>query len=94
MPKDIRCKPSRQGYVLLGYIPDTYFEHLPTMAARQRAILNLIHASLGIMTEPLIVAGTAGLPMATGSGDVYHVHPILAAHIGDYPEQCTITCIK
>lgn len=94
LPKDIRRKPSRQGYILLGYIPNVFLDHLSTKAARRRATLNLTHAALGLMTEPLIDAGKFGVPMATGNGDVYHVHPILAAHIADYPEQCTVTCVK
>jgi hypothetical protein len=43
IPKDIRRKPSRQGYILIGYLPITRLDHITVAAARRRAVANLYH---------------------------------------------------
>lgn len=94
LPKEIRSKPSRQGYILLGYIPVTKLSQISSKASRCRALLNLTHAALTVMLEPLQNAGQTGLPFTSGDGETCKGHPILAAHIGDYLEQIAITAIK
>lgn len=94
LPKEIHRKPSRQGYILLGYISATKLSHIANKAGRRRALLNLTHAALGLMLEPLKNAGLNGLDMASGDGETQHCHSILAAHIGDYLEQIVVACIK
>lgn len=44
--------------------------------------------------EPLTTLGISGLHLTSGDGAVRDCHPILAAYIGDYPEQVLITCVK
>ncbi len=44
--------------------------------------------------KPLVDVGINGTAMADGMGVVHHVHPLLAAYAGDYPEQVLVTCIK
>ncbi|KAJ7865865.1 hypothetical protein B0H14DRAFT_3084269 [Mycena olivaceomarginata] len=78
IPKGIRRKPSRQGYILIGYLPTTRLEHIKVAAARRRAIANLYHAQ----------RAWNGIYMASGDGVVRRTHPILAVFSGDYPEQC------
>lgn len=94
LPKDIRRKPSRRGYILLGYLPTAKLEHITNKASRRRAVANLFHACMTRIVKPMVEAGRIGVPMARGDGVVYRCHPILAAYIGDYPEQLLVTCLK
>ncbi|KAJ6468948.1 hypothetical protein C8R45DRAFT_1055231 [Mycena sanguinolenta] len=88
IPKGIRRKPSRQGYILIGYLPTTRLEHIKVAAACRRAIANLYHACMRKILSPLKAAGLNGIYMASGDGVVRRTHPILAVFSGDYPEQC------
>ncbi|KAJ6471532.1 hypothetical protein C8R45DRAFT_1055045 [Mycena sanguinolenta] len=81
--KDSRRKPSRQVYVLLGYIPTTRLDHITNKSARRRAVANLYHACMRQILHPLKSAGLDGIEMA--SGDVF---------AGDYPEQVLVTGTK
>ncbi|KAG2336453.1 hypothetical protein BDR05DRAFT_978791 [Suillus weaverae] len=40
---------------------------------------------------PLKLAGVDGIVMMSGDSIMQHCHPIFAAFIGDYPEQCLVT---
>jgi len=42
--------------------------------------------------SPIESYGEIGIAMATSNGTWYHCHPVLAAFIGDYPEQCLVAC--
>ena len=42
--KEIRRKPSFQGYILLAYLPTTKLQHISNQAQRQRLLANLYHA--------------------------------------------------
>jgi len=44
--------------------------------------------------QPLESAGISGMEMASGDGVIRRCHPLLAAFVGDYPEQCLATCTK
>ncbi|KAJ3713720.1 hypothetical protein DFJ43DRAFT_1134924 [Lentinula guzmanii] len=79
IPKEIRRKPSHRAYILLGYLPTTNLSHIKNAASRRRSIANLFHTLTGVI-------------MASGDGIQRLVHPIFAAHIGDYPEQILVTC--
>ncbi|KAJ7795959.1 hypothetical protein B0H14DRAFT_3093459 [Mycena olivaceomarginata] len=94
IPKDIRRKPSRQGYILIGYLPTTRLDHIKVAAARRRALSNLYHACMRKILSPLKDAGLNGIKMASGDGVLRRCHPILAIFAGDYPEQCLVTGIK
>ncbi|EIW74785.1 hypothetical protein CONPUDRAFT_132383 [Coniophora puteana RWD-64-598 SS2] len=91
LPKTIRRKPSRQGQILLAYLPTSRLDHISNKTARRRTLANLFHACMGYIVEPLREAGVHGIPMTSGDGVTRRGHPILAAYIGDYPEQCLVT---
>ncbi|KAF7374211.1 hypothetical protein MSAN_00303300 [Mycena sanguinolenta] len=46
------------------------------------------------MLSPLKTAGIRGMPVTSGDGVTRRGHPIYAAFVGDYPEQCLVTCTK
>ncbi|KAJ7840832.1 hypothetical protein B0H14DRAFT_3086845 [Mycena olivaceomarginata] len=93
IPKDIRCKPSRQGYILIGHLPTTRLDHTEVAAARRRTLSNLYEALEGHYC-PLKDAGLNGIKMVSGDGVLRYCHPILAIFVGDYPEQCLVAGIK
>ncbi|KAK7689551.1 hypothetical protein QCA50_007343 [Cerrena zonata] len=94
IPKEICCKPSRQGQILLAYLPVTKFEQEPNQAKRCRMQANLFHSCLHFLLSPTIEAGTNGTIMHSGDGISWRCHPIFAVHVGDYPEQCLACCVK
>ncbi|KAI0825391.1 hypothetical protein BC628DRAFT_1320379 [Trametes gibbosa] len=91
LPKSIRRKPSRQGQILLAYLPTTRLDHITNKAARRRTLTNLFHACMSFLLKPLEKAGTTGIPMMSGDGIWRRCHPIVAIYVGDYPEQCLVT---
>ncbi|KAJ7812442.1 hypothetical protein B0H14DRAFT_3752478 [Mycena olivaceomarginata] len=94
IPKEIRRKPSRRGYVLLGYLPTSRMKHVTNSAARRRILANVFHACMSYILAPLKTAGISGIPMTSGDGVTRRGHPIYATFVGDYPEQCLVTAVK
>jgi hypothetical protein len=94
IPKDIRQKPSHGCWILLGYLPVTHLEHVNNKAVQRHALVNLFHACLWHMLEPLEQASHDDVPMTSGDGVVCHSHPIITCYSGDYPEQVLVTGIK
>ena len=94
LPKDIRSKLSHGGQILLGYLPDTKLKLISNKAARRRMVVNLFHACLHRIMKPLVDIGVHGMVMKDGMGTARRVHPILAAFVGDYPEQVLVTGVK
>ncbi|KAJ7467312.1 hypothetical protein B0H11DRAFT_2159568 [Mycena galericulata] len=94
IPKEIRRKPSRRGYVLLGYLPTSRMKNVKNKAARRRILGNVFHACMAYILAPLKDAGMTGLPMTSGDGVTHRAHPIYATFVGDYPEQVLVTGVK
>lgn len=94
IPKEIRRKPSRRGYVLLGYLPTSRMKHVKNSAARRRILANVFHSCMSYILAPLKIAGAIGTPMTSGDGVTRRGHPIYATFVGDYPEQCLVTTVK
>jgi len=46
---------------------------------------------MGYILALLKVAGIQGIEMSSGDGIIHCGHPILAAYVGDCPEQCLVT---
>ncbi|KAG2741893.1 hypothetical protein P692DRAFT_20750106, partial [Suillus brevipes Sb2] len=91
LPKCIRRKPSRRGQILLAYLPTTRLTQIANKASRRRTLANLFHACMSRIVEPLKLAGMDGIVMMSGDSIMRRCHPIFAAFIGDYPEQCLVT---
>ncbi|KAJ7940032.1 hypothetical protein B0H13DRAFT_2226250 [Mycena leptocephala] len=94
IPKEIRRKPSRRAYVLLGYLSTSKMKNIKNKAARRRILANVFHACMSFILAPLKVAGVDGMPVTSGDGVTRRGHPIYATFVGDYPEQCLVTAIK
>lgn len=92
IPKEIRRKPSRRAYILLGYLPTSRLEHITNKASRRRTLGHLFHACMSYILSPLERAGSDGEVMSSGDGVRRHVHPIFASFVGDYPEQILVSC--
>ena len=69
-------------------------EQIESDESHRQALVNLYHACMNLILSPLRKAGIDGIPMSSGKGDIHGVHPILAAHASDYPEQLLVTCVK
>ncbi|KAJ7862972.1 hypothetical protein B0H13DRAFT_1899820 [Mycena leptocephala] len=94
IPKEIRRKPSRRGYVLLGYLPTSRMKNVKNKSARRRILANVFHACMAHILAPLKEAGATGIPMTSGDGVTRRGHPIYATFVGDYPEQVLVTGVK
>ncbi|KAJ7078689.1 hypothetical protein B0H15DRAFT_924756 [Mycena belliarum] len=94
IPKEIRRKPSRRAYVLLGYLPTSKMKSIKNKAARRRVLGNVFHACMTFILAPLKAPGATGMPVTSGDGVTRRSHPIYATFVGDYPEQCLTAGIK
>ncbi|KAL7279498.1 hypothetical protein ACG7TL_007345 [Trametes sanguinea] len=94
LPKDIRCKPSHRGQILLAYLPTSRLQHITVKSSRRRTLGNLFHACMTRVLSPLVSAGIDGVELASGDGLVRRGHPIVATYVGDYPEQLLVMCGK
>ncbi|THU96676.1 hypothetical protein K435DRAFT_663997 [Dendrothele bispora CBS 962.96] len=92
IPKELRRKPSKRAYILLGYLPATSLEHIKNAASRRRSVTNLFHTCMRHIVKPLEVSGSTGVVMTSGDGVERLGHTIFAAFVGDYPEQILVTC--
>ena len=92
--KDIRCKPSCWGQILLAYLPMSKLQHITNKAACRCTLANLFHACMSRVLLLLTSVGVSGMPLASGDGVTCYGHPILAVYIGDYLEQLLVMGCK
>jgi hypothetical protein len=78
--------------MLIGYIPTTCLEGIGNKAARRHALGNIFHFCMQTIVATITSYGETGVTMMSGDGIWRWCHPILAAFIGDYPDQVLITC--
>lgn len=91
--KNTHCKWSKHATILLSYL---LVMKLECFDEKNRAIqgYSLFHECMKSILDSLIEAGKEGVVMICADGKWYHVHPILAAYIANYPEQCLIACCQ
>jgi Plavaka transposase len=94
IPKHVQHKPSRQGQVLLAYLPTSKLGHITNKSSCRCCILNLFHHCMQTIVEPLESAGREGIILVSGNGAARRCFPILAAYIRDYPEQILVSLVK
>ncbi|KAG9084408.1 hypothetical protein FRC06_004093 [Ceratobasidium sp. 370] len=90
--KDLRRRPSQRATILVGYIPVTDLKCIADETKRRERQWSLFHTCLAKILAPLREVCVAGVDMVCADGGIRHVHPILAAYIADWPEQCTVAC--
>lgn len=72
--------------MLIGLIPVADLEWITSETARRQKRWELYHACVALILEPLKVAARYGVEIRCADGGVRRVYPIIAAHIGDWPE--------
>ncbi|KAF8755571.1 Zn-finger protein [Rhizoctonia solani] len=90
--KDIRRKPSMHATVLLGYLPVEEFKDVGDEKLGQQLKGELRHRAMEKLLEPLKKASKEGVLMWCADGRQRRAYPILAAYIGDSPEQHDMAC--
>jgi hypothetical protein len=90
IPKAIRHCPSEQAMMLLGLVPVAKLEWITIETEREKKCWELYHASVALILELLKVAARDGIEICCADGGVQRVYPIIAMHLGDWPEHCTV----
>ncbi|KAI6016622.1 hypothetical protein BKA83DRAFT_4473351 [Pisolithus microcarpus] len=89
LSKEVRRQPGRHASVLLGYLPVSKLESFDDNSIGRH---RLFHYCMRRLLHPLVDAGQNGVEMVCTDGQIWKVFPILAAYIGDHPEQCLVAC--
>ena len=79
--------------MLIGYIPTSFLEVIGNKSAQRCALSNLFHFCMETILALITSCGETGVAMMSSDGIWHRCHPILAAFIGDYPEQTLVTCM-
>ncbi|THU83171.1 hypothetical protein K435DRAFT_931456, partial [Dendrothele bispora CBS 962.96] len=82
--------------VLIAYLPvdKAVPQSGDTPADVKCKTYQIFHDAMRVVLQPLSDAGKEGVRLTGGDGEVRIVHPILAAYVADYPEQCLVTLAK
>ncbi|KAG8743778.1 hypothetical protein FRC12_014960 [Ceratobasidium sp. 428] len=90
--KDYRRQVLKHATVIIGYLPIDEFSDVPSKVLRTRLKGELIHRAMKTIMRPLEKAGREGVEMWCADGYLRRVYPLLAAFVGDWPEQCDMAC--
>ncbi|KAG8733863.1 hypothetical protein FRC10_012109 [Ceratobasidium sp. 414] len=90
--KAYRRRATKRTPVIIGYLPVDSFKDVPEKALRERLKGELLHYSMGSIMRPLEEAGQTGVEMWCADGRLRRIYPLLAAFVGDWPEQNDMAC--
>ena len=92
---DLRLSPSMGSWIPIAYLPHCEWE--TELSSTQKddtfhgiCTSRLFHQALKHVLLPLEEAGRVGVPMVDACGNMCHCFPLLAAYLGDYPEQILV----
>jgi hypothetical protein len=89
--KDVRHQPSKHAAVLIAYLPVTKLECF-SKETQPLERYRLFHYCMSQVLEPLISAGKDSIEVTCPDCKVRRMHPIVAAYVADFPEQCLVAC--
>ncbi|KAG8729886.1 hypothetical protein FRC10_003320, partial [Ceratobasidium sp. 414] len=92
--KAIRRRPSERAMILIGYIPIPDLSFISNEDERREKRWEVYHASMREVLSSLKQASAHGVEMVCADGGVRRVHPIVAAHMADWEEQCIAACTR
>ena len=92
---NLQSRPSTGSWIPIAYLPHCEWETALDSIQKDNTFhgictSRLFHQALKHALLPLKEAGRVGVQMVDGSGDVRHCFPLLAAYLGDYPEQILV----
>ncbi|QRV77137.1 leucine-tRNA ligase [Ceratobasidium sp. AG-Ba] len=90
--KEVRRAPSEQATMLIGYIPVANLSFISNEDERREKKWEVYHACMAEILASLKQASKDGVEMVCADGAVRRVHPIAAAHMADFEEQCMVAC--
>ena len=90
--KSIRRKASKRATVILGYLPVDSFKDVSGKTMRTKLRGEFLHRAMEAIMDPLKTAPCEGVLMWCADGRLRRVYPVLAAFVGDWPEQNDMSC--
>ncbi|KAH7090985.1 hypothetical protein BKA62DRAFT_626299 [Auriculariales sp. MPI-PUGE-AT-0066] len=78
----VRRQPSARAQRLIGYLPCGEVD------------AQLFHKCMAIICQSLFKPAKHGVKLVDSRGNVRRCHPLLAAYVADYPEQCLVACVR
>ncbi|KAG8793581.1 hypothetical protein FRC12_002296 [Ceratobasidium sp. 428] len=90
--KSTRRKAKERATVLIGYLPVDKFEDVTNKEERARLRADMTHRAMEQLMAPLKTASEVGFEAWCADGRLRHVYPIVAAFVGDWPEQNLMAC--